>query len=183
MSNRARLLSLMALSVTMYLIIILGVLSLGSRFNLTFGSAGSSGSTRVSLFILIWGSLVCFCLWLVVMYTFFRDSADPLQPISALYAPLIALTGTLAIYTTFLCLQALDILAHDFKPHYRVLYQPEVRLFEQVLLFAVFASLAWLMYMIIRGARWTRERRIGFAVLIFGVTAVFALVAVIITSR
>jgi hypothetical protein len=69
--------------------------------------------------------------------------------------------GTMAAYMTVTGLAVIDLLTHRLRPTWGILYTPVARIFQSVLLLAVFASFAWVLATVVRGRSYDRAHGRG----------------------
>jgi hypothetical protein len=136
---------------------LLAVLLIGDAISLD-GPATREGSTRLSLVILIFGEAVMVTLFGAFLFIGIEDWRRGI-PLSALYPPQMAVMGTMAAYMTITGLSVIDLLTHHLRPTWGILYTPVARIFQSLLLLAVFASFAWVLATVVRGR--TDERAAG----------------------
>lgn len=139
--------------------LILAVLLIGEVVHLD-GTATQEGSTRISLVILLFGEAVMVTLFAAFLFIGIEDWRQSL-PISELYPPQIAVMGTMAAYMTVTGLAVIDLLTHRLRPTWGILYTPVARIFQSVLLLAVFASFAWVLATVVRGRSYDRAHGRG----------------------
>jgi hypothetical protein len=135
--------------------LIITVLLVGEAVHLD-GPATQEGSTRVSLVVLLFGEAVMVTLFAAFLFIGIEDWRHDLL-ISDLYAPQMAVMGTMAAYMTVTGLSVLDLLFHHLRPTWSILYTPVARIFQSALLLAVFASFAWVLATVVRGRRYERS--------------------------
>lgn len=131
------------------------VLLIGDAVNL-HQAATQQGSTRASLYILLFGAVVMVVLFAAFLYIGIEDWRHDL-PISPLYWPQVAVKGSMAAYMLFIAPSVVDLLAHGLRPRWGILYTPVAKLCQSALLLMVFASFAWVLAALLRGR--TASRR------------------------
>jgi hypothetical protein len=121
------------------------------------GAASAQGSTRASLWILLGGGVVMVAIFSAFLFIGIEDGRDGV-PFSPLYWPQTAVKGSMCAYMMTTSLTVVDFLKHGLHPHWTPLYTPVARIFQSILLLAVFASFVWVLVTVIRGRRDERRR-------------------------
>jgi hypothetical protein len=154
-----------------------GLVALSHRVDFSLGSADGTGATRVSVPLLFFGAIEGTFLY-ASMTAMAVESAELRQRLSRLFWPIYAVKVTLALTVAFSAMQGFDLLAHGFRPHWRILYSPSLRVVQDVVLLSTFLALTWLHAALLRGRGWTR-RRVGLLIaFMVSLTFVVSLIAV-----
>lgn len=135
----------------LFLAALLTLVYLLSRLHLPLGRAGTvAGNTYLSIVFVLIGAVMGSLLLSVLCAVVISDWRVG-QPFSRLLAPIFATTAGITATTFISSLIGLDLLRHHLHQHWSWLYQPEVRILNNLILLAVFASLGWKIQVLLSG--------------------------------
>lgn len=126
------------------------------RFNVDFGDTAGTGTTRVSLVIIMIGGEVGVMIY-TALITLGASDYRAGVPLSPLYWPFLMVAGCIMENILLACTQAVDYMAHDLKPEWTALYRPGTRVIGNLFLLGTFAGLAWIVVVLLRGRAWSRR--------------------------
>jgi hypothetical protein len=126
------------------------------RFKVDFGDSTGSGTTRLSLVIIMIGGEVGVMIY-TALITLGASDYRAGFPLSPLYWPFLMVAGCIMENVLLACTQAVDLMAHGLKPHWMALYRPGTRVIGNLFLLGTFAGLAWIVVVLLRGRAWSRQ--------------------------
>lgn len=84
------------------------------------------------------------------------------RPVSPLMLSQLVIVVTLAVYLGLLAIAAIDLFAHDGRPHWRLLREPEIVLISNLIVAGLVIGPAMYLYEVQRGRGWPRRAVLAF---------------------
>lgn len=126
------------------------LIALGPLLPVTQGDTTATGNTPVSLVITLYGAVQSVFLFGAFVYVGLRDHRSS-PGVSRLFPPMLTIKAGIMGNVVLSATQAFDLLAHDLKQGWPILYEPEVRIVQSMFLFVMFGAIAWLLNVILSG--------------------------------
>lgn len=99
------------------------------------------------LFLALFGGLVA--IW--------RSDTYDHRPVSPLLFSQLVIVVTLTVYLGLLSIRAIDLIAHDGAPHWRILAEPEIVLISNLIVAGLVVGPAVYLYEVQRGRGWSQR--------------------------
>lgn len=163
------------------LALIATLIALGPFLPATQGDVSATGNTPFSLVIILYGAVQSVLLFGAFIYVGLRDRRNP-PGISRLYPPMLTIKGGIMGNVVLSATQAFDLLAHDLKQGWAILYEPEVRIVQSLFLLVMFGAIAWLLNVILSGRGVNRRALLALNIGAFTLTALLVAATVLIAG-
>jgi hypothetical protein len=160
--------ALVIVAITATIALMIAILLIGQAGANNGGISREAGQ-RASLYILLFGVPVMVALAGTFLYIGVEDWRHH-RPLSILYKAQTSAKWFFMAYMLLAGATIIDRLMHGLRPRWGILYTPIALIFQSVLLFAVFASFAWVLVTVLRGR--AAERTAGRSSLMARIAAI-----------